>query len=841
MREAIRRAMRGRDLPVKALGLAAALFPLVSSNSYYLRLLTSAALYVLLATGLNVPLGQAGLLDMGYVGFFATGAYVRALLASPQLGIHLSFLTTLLAALLAAVALGLAIGIPTLRLKGDYLAIVTMSLAEIIRIVLTNLDRPVNITNGPNGVIRIEPPDVGPFVLGSSRAQYYLMLAFAAAGYWAYSALERSKVGMRWRAVKDDPVAAESFGVDVAFYRVLAFVVGAAYAATAGVLFASWQGAVFPQNFTLNELITLYCMVILGGAGNRNGAVAGACALVLVPELLRSYSVYRMLVYGAALVTLQLVKSRRRAASGRRGRRPQKEGYRKRTVPRASASPGMSEGMSDPAGPVLSVRGVTHSFGGLQALDGVSFDLQKAEVLGIIGPNGSGKTTLVNVISGITKPASGRCFLEGRLITGLRPHAIYRRGLSRTFQNLRLFDNMTVEENVLLGTGGGGFSLPWTALTDKLLEPAGTLAYPERKALEIARALAGSPKVVLLDEPSAGMSQEEAAQLGDTIRDLKRQGVSVVLVEHRMPLVMEVCDRVIVLDRGHKIAEGLPQQVAADPLVAEVYLGKGNVETARRQSPGADYSPPSAERDPERRGRPVLRMHEVEAWYGHIQVLRKVSLEVAPGEVVCLLGGNGAGKTTVLKAIMGSIPAVSGQIEFMGRSLGGKPAPARKGIAISPEGRRVFSRMTVQENLETGAGAAPPCEVKMRLEYVYSVFPRLAERRRQRAGTLSGGEQQMLAIGRALMSKPSLLLLDEPSMGLAPVMADRIFAVIADIAARGVAVLLVEQNAARALSVADRGYVLQSGAVVMEGPARDLSLADLQGTYLGAGRVDRQS
>ncbi len=792
-----------------ALGLLA--FPLVG-NYYYLRLLTTMAMYVILTMGLNVLIGQAGLLDMGYVGFFAAGAYARALLASPQLGIHLPFAVTWIAAVGAAVLLSLLVGIPTLRLRGDYLAIVTMGFAEIVRILLVNLDRPVNITNGPNGIIQVDPVSLGPLTFDSPTANYYLILGFAAAAYMAYGFLTRSVTGLRWRALKDDPVAAASFGVDVAKYRVLAFSVGAVYAATAGVLFASWQGAVFPQNFTLNELITLYCMVILGGAGNPKGTFLGVAVLVVVPELLRGYSVYRMLIYGLVLVVLMLVRPLGLLpAKGKRAHsyRPGREG------------PGRPRTSRPEGSPVLSVRGVTCSFGGLSALQDVSFDLGKGEVLSIIGPNGAGKTTLINIISGVTKPDSGECLLNGERITGLPPHSVYGRGLTRTFQNLRLFTSMSVAENVLVGGQRNVRvdDLAGSGLAGRMDQIADSLSYAHRKALEIKRAMASDPDVVLLDEPAAGMNASEAAKLTGTIRALRDAGKSVILVEHQMNLVMGVSDRVIVLDHGRKIAEGSPAEVAADPVVTEVYLGHGGALAQDESRPvhvvTADFS------------EPLLELRDVQASYGAVKALQGVSLQVMEGEIVCLLGANGAGKTTTLKTVIGGLTPLSGQVRFRGQ---------RREMAIVPEGRRVFAGMTVEENLLTGAPSNSAAE------YVYEVFPRLAERKKQKARTLSGGEQQMLAIGRALMASPKLLLLDEPSMGLAPVICDRIFEVLGYLNKRGVTILLVEQNANRALAIAHRGYVLRNGCVIAEGPAEELQRgADLHNAYLAADSVERQS
>ena len=294
--------------PLAACGaVALVLLPLLR-NAYYLRLVTTMGMYTGLAMGLNVMVGQAGLLDMGYVGFFAVGAYSRALLASPQLGIHLPFAVTLGVAVSAGLILSLIVGLPTLRLRGDYLAIVTMGFSEVIRILLLNLDRPINITNGPNGIIRVDPISIAGFSFDTPKSNYYLILGFAAIAYFAYQRLDRSVTGLRWRAVRDDHIAAASLGVDIAKYRVLAFAVGSIFATTSGVLFASWQGAVFPQNFTLAELITLYCMVVLGGAGNPKGTLVGVVTLTVLPELLRGYSVYRMLIYGAALVAFMSLR-----------------------------------------------------------------------------------------------------------------------------------------------------------------------------------------------------------------------------------------------------------------------------------------------------------------------------------------------------------------------------------------------------------------------------------------------------------------------------------------------------------------------------------------------------
>jgi len=233
----------------------------------------------------------------------------------------------------------------------------------------------------------------------------------------------------------------------------------------------------------------------------------------------------------------------------------------------------------------------------------------------------------------------------------------------------------------------------------------------------------------------------------------------------------------------------------------------------------------------------LLKVKALQVAYGGIQAVKGADFEVCEGELVSLIGSNGAGKTTTMKAITGSLPINDGDIEYMGRSIHGQ-GPwdlVKQGLAMVPEGRGVFTRMTIQENLQMGAYIRDDvAEVALDLEKVFGIFPRLKERRNQLAGTLSGGEQQMLAMGRALMSRPKVLLLDEPSMGLAPIMVDKIFEVVRDVHAQGVTMLLVEQNASRALSIADRGYVMDSGLITMSGDAKTM-LKDpkVRAAYLG--------
>ncbi|MEW6229018.1 MAG: ATP-binding cassette domain-containing protein, partial [Bacillota bacterium] len=566
-----------RPLPVAAAVYSAfavlALAPLFARNYYYLRAGGSVGLYLMLALGLNIVAGEAGLLDLGYVAFYGIGAYVYALLSSPQFGLHAPFLLSATCSVLAAVSAAVLVSVPTLHLRGDYLAMVTLGFGQIVRILLNNLDRPVNITNGPNGIVGVDAPSIFGVSFASLEMSYVLIWVIAAGAAVVVSCVTRSKIGRAWAAIREDEVAAACMGVDVARYRVMAFSWGAGLAGLAGALFASWQGAVFPQNFTMTETIAVYCMIILGGMRSLPGVMVGPLVLVILPELLRAYSVYRMLIYGVALVLLVVYRPQGLLPAGTSISIPTRRLLRRaaRRVPDLESStgaaqapargtPGPEHRPTDPplfAGSVvalpaqdavrnakpfrevaLEVRGVVCKFGGLVAVSDVSLTVRQGEVVGIIGPNGAGKTTLFNLITGIAKPSSGNIRVFGEDISSMPPHKIAALGVARTFQNIRLFDGQSVLENVLAGChlrlpgGLPGIILRTRAFrareTSEIARAKGavnffglelavkenvrvnSLTYPDRRRVELARALAAGPRILLLDEPTAGMTPEEA-------------------------------------------------------------------------------------------------------------------------------------------------------------------------------------------------------------------------------------------------------------------------------------------------------------------------------------------
>ena len=472
--------------------------------------------------------------------------------------------------------------------------------------------------------------------------------------------------------------------------------------------------------------------------------------------------------------------------------------------------------------PCLSVEGLTKRFGGLVAVNRLDMALHSGEILGLIGPNGSGKSTVMKLVMGLERPTSGAIKLDGEDIAGLPSHKIARKGVGLVFQHSRPLRRQTVFENIKLALLPDSllklFADPEVderaraiaervGLAKVLDRRPATLPFADLRKLELAKAIARNPRVVLVDEPFAGLTQSEMAAFADLIGTFRAEGRAVLLVDHNVKSVATLADRVIALYLGERVAEGTAAEVMRNETVRRVYLG-GEIRTYAR----AEASFQGVE--------PLLQVKDVCVFYAKAQALERVSLHVHEGEFVSVIGINGAGKTTLFNAISGFVP-FSGEIAWAGAPLRGKSAAAiaRGGIVQCPETRELFADMTVREHLNLGGHRLTRAESDERRSWLFDLFPILKERQKQNAATLSGGEQQMLTIARALMTKPRLLILDEPTLGLAPVILEQISNALEHLRrTTSITMLLGEQNVTFALPHADRIYVIEHARIIWEGP-----------------------
>jgi branched-chain amino acid transport system ATP-binding protein len=540
---------------------------------------------------------------------------------------------------------------------------------------------------------------------------------------------------------------------------------------------------------------------------------------------------------------------------------------------------------------LLTVKDLGKSFGGVKAVDGISFELEAGELLALIGPNGAGKSTTFNMVNGQLQADRGSIQFAGKELVGLAPRDIWRLGVGRTFQIAETFSSLTVIENVqmaLLSHAGQVFSFFKTARTHErtraleLLEqvgmasqadrPCSALAYSDVKRVELAIALANRPRLLLMDEPTAGMAPKERNALMVLTKKLVlEQQIAVLFTEHSMDVVFAHADRMIVLARGRLIAQGKADDIRKDAKVQEVYFGSGatfegeasgsgptaqaqSTEGLAKASPKAQLAPDAhnrlsavqkvedVDKDVSVRGetQPLLSVQSLKAWYGAAQILYDVSFQVKRGEVVALMGRNGAGKSTTMKALMGLLEKRTGDVQFMGRDISKDAAHriAASGLGYVPEDRRIFTDLTVLENLEVGrqkarlwpdGSAAPTWTVQQ----LFTLFPNLGEMPRRPGGQMSGGEQQMLTVARSLMGNPYLVLLDEPSEGVAPVIVEQMVRLILELKKQGVSILLSEQNLHFARLVCDRAYVLEKGQIRFSGTMTELDANEhVRQTYL---------
>ncbi|WP_233236137.1 branched-chain amino acid ABC transporter ATP-binding protein/permease [Bordetella sp. LUAb4] len=861
--------MNSKSLSLGLAVAAAALVLAFTLNSYYVFVLAQIALLAIVGVGLNVLLGLTGQVSFGHVGFYAIGAYAVAILTTKA---GWSFWPAWAAGTLLAAALGALVALPALRVKGPYLAMITIAFSFIVQHAFVEMD---GVTGGQSGIMGVLPPQL---VAGWGPEQTITVLAVAAAAVLlaAYARLSNGAWGAAMRAVKDSETAAQSIGLNPLVIKTVAFTLSAAAAGLAGGLFAPLSGFVTPDTFNFMQSILFVLVVVLGGAGTVAGPVIGALIVGALPEVLASLEDYRLLFFGALLLVVLWVAPDGlvglwRQVVGRMGGRSshvagstagQDAGRVADELAGEVADQGMDLASGPPATPVtaaaatlavglaarpramLAAQGLGITFGGVRAVSELSMQVPAGAVTSLIGPNGAGKTTALNMLSGYYLPSAGAVLLGGRSLTGQAAFRVARSGVARTYQTSQLFGSLSVEDNVVLAMGRGRLGgllalrnprggqalararalLAYCGYRGAPQALAADLAHVDRRLVEIARALATDPDVLLLDEPAAGLSREDKNMLATLLRRIADAGIGVAIVEHDMALVMAISDQLVVLDAGRRLAVGTPAEIQNDPAVKQAYLGEsldGQIDAARApRAPGAE----------------LLGVSDLVAGYGAEPVLHGISLQVREGEMVALLGANGAGKSTLMRTLAGLHTSQSGAMHIDGNTIEGSSAETvvGLGLVLVPEGRQVFPELSVLDNLRLG-GFLHQAGIEARVQEMLDRFPRLRERLHQRAGLLSGGEQQMLAVARGLMSRPRVLLLDEPSLGLAPKVIAELFTSLDRLRAENMTILLVDQMAGLALALADRAYVLESGRVVAQGTSAEIAADDaLANAYLHA-------
>ncbi|MEV5516245.1 branched-chain amino acid ABC transporter ATP-binding protein/permease [Streptomyces flaveolus] len=606
--------MKSRLTATGVLILAAWALP-YGLGSYTIHVVNIALIYALLAIGMGLAMGVSGQINLAQVAFFGVGAYTVAILTTHY---GHGFWASALLAVMATVVIGLFVGIPALRMQSHYLGIVTLGLALGFINWITNAD----ITGGADGISGIPVPTLPGVDLSSEYLFYYVELVVFGLALLFGLFVVHTSLGRRLRAMRDDALAAGAMGAEIPFLRMTAFLLASLYGGLAGVLYSGLIRYVAPETFSIGNMFILLAMVIIGGRRSLVGCVVGAIGLTMVREWLSDFSTYAQLGYGAVVVLMVVfaptglagVPQRLRALYERR------RGQRSSRAELRPFTPYAVEDRSAQNGVLLSVEGVSKQFRGLRALDEVTLAVDQGEIRGVVGPNGSGKTTLFNVISGFYRATAGTVSFAGSDTTAARPYTLSLAGLARTFQNLRLFGQLTVRENILVALDRTRGHTIWQyavwqpgvlarerrlrAQAVEILERYGladfaeadpsSLPYGIQRRIEIARAMAARPRLLLLDEPAAGLNGEEVQQLIRVVRSIRDSGTTVILIEHNMGLVMSLCEKVTVLSGGKVIAEGTPQEVVSAPEVIEAYLGDSDLAGLDLDAPQSGVRPDRA-------------------------------------------------------------------------------------------------------------------------------------------------------------------------------------------------------------------------------------------------------
>ena len=829
-----------RPLLIAALAMIL-LPPLLQALGLTLISATDVVIYAIAALGLNLLVGYTGLTSFGHGTWFGIGAYAAAL--SQKHWFPDQIVVPFLFSMLFIAALSCVIGLLILRRRGVYFSLLTLALSALTFAIAF---RWTKFTGGESGLGGIQRAAIGPLSLDNDAVFLALVSLIALGVLYLLLRVVHSPFGHVLVGIRENEQRATFQGYNTFMYKLAAFMLSATVTGLAGALL------VFHHRIASAELTSvafsgeLLVIVVIGGMRSFLGPALGALFYILFRELLSMWTDDWLLWFGLAFVGFilfspsglvgiwQRIQSRWRPAPEEGAAMSKRKIYDGLPLPAFLRPQASTAGVDS----VLEVSGVHKRFGGIKAVDNAALTLKAGQIHALLGPNGAGKTTTFNLISGMFTPDAGTVRLNGVDIQGATPYQVCQRGLARSFQITNLFRGLTIYENLRLSLQArhpARFNC-WRdidsypvihAETAELMKflglqgmeqiDGGALSYGGQRLVDLGIALGSKPQVLLMDEPLAGLAAAERERVSHLVTTIAAN-IPVLIVEHDIDRVLGFSQHVTVMNQGGVLMSGTPEQVRADVRVQEIYTGSGTPQVTGRVAGEA------CERVQ------LLRFEGVNAFYGKSHILNDATLDIREGEIVALLGRNGAGKSTLLKALTGLLKPASGRIEFCGQDIAGMSAPdiARLGIGYVPQGRGLFAGMTVADNLALGRLARPTdgsSGVVWSEEKILQIFPRLRERMNTPADYLSGGEQQMVAVARALSGNVRLLLLDEPFEGLAPAVVQELFTLF-DQLRKEVAILIVEHNLDLVLALADRVFALERGAVFHQGPAEPL-LTDL--------------
>ena len=784
--------------------------------------------FAIACMGLNILVGNTGLVSFGHGAWFGLGAYAAALSQRYWFAGSV-ILPSLFAIAFVAVAAVLS-GALILRRRGVYFSLLTLALTALLFAIGY---RWTEFTGGESGLGGVTRATVLGVDLERDSNYYWVIAALAMAVCFLLWRFHRSPVGSVLVAIRENEQRARFIGYPTNRYKLIGFLLSAVVVAVAGTV------SVFNHRFASAEPLSvafsgeLIAMVVIGGMRSFLGPALGALFFILFREFLSIWTPQWLFYFGLLFIgfvvfsptglvgvaerLLAPLRRREIKAAAMAGRRTAEDLSLPQNLLRAHAHNSL----------VLSARNLEKSFGGIHAVRGFDLSVRDRTLHALIGPNGAGKTTAFNVLSGLYAPDAGSVELEGKSIAGLKPEDITRAGVGRSFQITNLFGGLSVEENVRLAVQARSRMryamwhstaslsdihtdtvelIGYLGLAGIESAEASSLSYGGQRLLDMGLALATQPRILLLDEPLAGLAVAERERIAKLIKTISAE-IPILLVEHDIDRVFRIADHVTVMNDGAVLVDGTVEDARNNDKVRAVYIGSGTAAIVAEQRKSVV--------EPDR----LLTVDSVNTFYGKSHILNSVSFDVRKHEIVALLGRNGAGKSTLLKSLVGIARPEAGSIKLLDQETVGLPSAeiARRGIGYVPQGRGLFAGMTVADNLVLGRLKRTGGDgIRWNDGRIIEVFPRLAERWNTPADFLSGGEQQMVAVARALAGNVRVLLLDEPFEGLSPAVTQELFGVF-DRLREEIAIVIVDHHLDLALALSDRTVVLERGSVTWTG------------------------